>query len=486
MLRVNVFSGSAFRSALLFLLVFAVVLGIAGFAIVKATQASMNDQLRSSITEDYDLLRDANITGGEGELIKFIRGAVATHSDKQSAFGLFKLSGRRIAGNISSAPVFRGWGLLPAETSQGADNAPFLGYVEMLDDNIVVAGRSQRFVTTESGVILNALILAGLVICACVLAIGYVLSYGVSSKLETIDRTLDQVSRGNSEVRLPVGRSNDQIDHVSRQINAHLDRLGEFMAGMRNTIVAIAHDLKSPLNRAYLLLQDAAQESEPAATADKLEKAQSEMETLGGVLETVLRISRIETSDDSSSYTAFSSALLARDLAQTFEPVIEAAGQTLRCDDIPDDGAPIFGDRKMVQQMLVNLIENASRHAGPAAAIELAVHAEHGSAVITVADNGPGIPSDKREEVFQPFRRLNLARGTPGAGLGLALVKAVATRHHARVTLSDNKPGLRVTVSFPPMRSPLPWPERKAGAPIAVQAIAPPMPAPAQVEAAQP
>lgn len=481
MRRVNVFSGSAFRSALLFLLVFAVVLGIAGFAIVNATQASMNDQLRSSITEDFSLLRDANITGGEGELIKFIRGAVATHSDKQSAFGVFKLSGRRIAGNISVAPVFRGWGLLPAETSQGADSAPFLGYVEMLDDNIVVAGRSQRFVTTEGGVILNALILAGLVICASVLVIGYVLSYGVSSKLEIIDRTLDQVSRGNSEVRLPVGRSNDQIDHVSRQINAHLDRLGEFMTGMRNTIVAIAHDLKSPLNRAYLLLQDAAQEAEPQAASAKLEKAQSEMETLGGVLDTVLRISRIETSDDSSSYTAFSSALLVRDLAQTFEPVIDAAGQTLRCEDVPDDGAPIFGDRKMVQQMLVNLIENASRHGGPATAIELTVRSEHGSAVITVADNGPGIPPDKREEVFQPFRRLNLDRGTPGAGLGLALVKAVAVRHHARVTLSDNNPGLKVTLSFPPMRAPLPWPERKSDIAAAPARIAAPAATPAEV-----
>jgi signal transduction histidine kinase len=459
--RASVFSGIAFRSALLFLLVFAVVLGIAGFAILKTTQASMNDQLRSSITEDFSLLRDANVTGGETELVKFIRAAVATRSDKQSSFGLFKLSGRRIVGNITVAPTFRGWGVLPAEPGQPADNQ-FLAYVEMLDNNVVVAGRSQRFLATESGVVTNALILAGVVIAAIALVIGYVLSHGVSSKLEVIDDTLAQVARGNSEVRLPVGRSNDQIDHVSRQINAHLDRLGEFMTGMRNTIVAIAHDLKSPLNRAYMLLQDAAEETEPAAASDKLERAQTEMESLGGVLDTVLRISRIETSDDSSGYTAFSSALLVRDLAQTFEPVIEAAGQTLLWRDVPEDGMPLFGDRKMVQQMLVNLIENASRHAGPAARIELAVSANgDGGAVIEVADNGPGIPADKRDEVFQPFRRLNASRGTPGAGLGLALVKAVATRHHARVVLSDNAPGLRVTLSFPPMQAPAPVAERK-------------------------
>jgi signal transduction histidine kinase len=462
--RASVFSGIAFRSALLFLLVFAVVLGVAGFAILKTTQASMNDQLRSSITQDFDLLRDANVTGGETELVKFIKAAVATRSDKQSAFGLFRISGRRIAGNIATAPNFRGWGTLPVQGAQAQDDAPFLGYAEMLDDNIVVAARSERFQLTESGVILNALILAGIVCCASALVIGYVLSHGVSSKLEVIDSTLDQVSRGNSEVRLPIGPTNDQIDHVSRQINAHLDRLSEFMGGMRNTIVAIAHDLKSPLNRAYLLLQDAAEENNPPATADKLDRAQSEMETLGGVLDTVLRISRIETSDDSSSFTTFSAAELVRDLAQTFEPVLEGNGQSLVWENVPASGAPIYGDRKMVQQMLVNLIENAGRYAGAAAKISLQVRADSAQTAIIVADNGPGIPPEKRDEVFQPFRRLNADRGSPGAGLGLALVKAVAARHHARIQLSDNHPGLRATITFPPLPEPLPRLERPASA----------------------
>jgi signal transduction histidine kinase len=285
------------------------------------------------------------------------------------------------------------------------------------------------------------------------------------------------VSRGNSEVRLPIGPTNDQIDHVSRQINAHLDRLSEFMSGLRNTIVAIAHDLKSPLNRAYLLLQDAAEENDPATMSAKLERAQGEMETLGGVLDTVLRISRIETSDDSSSFTTFSAAELVRDLAQTFEPVLEGNGQTLAWDSVPGSGAPIFGDRKMVQQMLVNLIENASRYAGPAARITLLVRADSAQTAIIVADNGPGIPPDKRDEVFQPFRRLNADRGSPGAGLGLALVKAVTTRHHARIVLGDNQPGLRATVTFPPVLESLPWAERQAAAAPASPAAASSVPA---------
>jgi len=126
--------------------------------------------------------------------------------------------------------------------------------------------------------------------------------------------------------------------------------------------------------------------------------------------------------------------------------------------------------------MLVNLIENASRHAGPGARISLAVRADSAQTSIIIADNGPGIPADKRDEVFQPFRRLNAERGSPGAGLGLALVKAVATRHHARIQLGDNAPGLRVTITFPPIPEPLPWPERQATTAVAVVAQAAPEP----------
>ena len=445
--RASIFSGVAFRTALLFLVVFAVVLAIAGYAILRGTQATMEDQIRSYITEDVGLMRDANIAGGQRELMRFIRDSLATRTDRQFAFGLYTPQGRRIAGNIVGDTRFLGWGMVEIAQSPGQ---PFVAFAERLEDTVVIVGRSQGFVETMTGAIINQLILAGVVICAAALGIGGMLSYGVSSKLAVIDRTLGEVSHGNADARVPVGRSNDQIDHVSRQINDHLDRLSEFMASMRNTIVAIAHDLKSPLNRAYILLQDAAEDSGTASERSKLQNAQAEMETLRGVLDTVLRISRIETSDDSSNFAPFSPAALVQDLAQTFEPVIEAAGQKLRCPDLPAEAVPIFGDRKMVQQMLVNLIENASRYGGDGAVIDLEVRAAGGGAIVSIADNGPGIAPSQREEVFQPFRRLNGSRNSPGAGLGLALVKAVAARHRAKVELSDNHPGLRVTLSFPP------------------------------------
>jgi signal transduction histidine kinase len=173
------------------------------------------------------------------------------------------------------------------------------------------------------------------------------------------------------------------------------------------------------------------------------------MDSLGELMDTVLRISRIESSDDSSTFATFSASSLVHDLAQTFEPVLESAGQPMTC-TLPDLDVPLFGDRRMVQQMLVNLIENAARYAGKGATIELAVEARSGGPTLIVADTGPGIPPERYDDVMQPFFRIATDRSAPGAGLGLALVKAVATRHHAQLELSDNKPGLRVSVSFPP------------------------------------
>jgi len=459
--RANILSGIAFRSALISLVVFAVVLSAAGWVILDATRSSMDKQVKTYIQEDVNLLHDAELTGGDRELIRFVNSAVETRSDKQYAFGLFELSGKRISGNIEHMPAFRDWGNLALQPGQAPDDPPFLAYVERVGNYVIVVARSQRNGTSILDSIFNALIFSGIVIGMSALVIGYLSSRGVSRKLQVIDETLEEVSRGNTRARLQIGRTNDQIDHVSGQINAHLDRLDELMAGMRNTIVAVAHDLRSPLNRAYILLQEASAARDREDARTKLEDAQVAMDSLGELMDTVLRISRIESTDDSSSFATFSASSLARDLAQTFEPVLESAGQSLVC-ILPATDVQLFGDRRMVQQMLVNLIENAARYGGNGAAIEIAVEARPSGPTLIVADNGPGIPPERHEDVMRPFFRIATDRNAPGAGLGLALVKAVATRHHAQLELSDNKPGLRVSVSFPPApplsfrREPLP------------------------------
>ncbi len=108
----------------------------------------------------------------------------------------------------------------------------------------------------------------------------------------------------------------------------------------------------------------------------------------------------------------------------------------------------IEGDRELLTLMLVNLVENALRHAGACAQVRVCAAREGAGAVVSVADNGPGVPQAERERIFDRFYRLERSRSTPGSGLGLALVAAVARLHGASVGLADARPGLEVRVVF--------------------------------------
>lgn len=445
----SAFSGSAFRSAIMVLVVAAFVLSGAGWLILSMTRTALEGQLRARILEDFDLLGDAFAEDGEVGLVQFISSATATRSDKQYAFGMFAKDGTYMTGNIMAMPAATGWEVVGESSGQPVGEAGFLEYSENIGDHLVVVGRSLDVVMATIGAIVSAMIISGILVALAAVGIGVFLSRGVSVKLEAMARTLDEVSRGNSEIRLPVGTANDQVDAVSRQMNIHLDRLSELMANMRNTIIAIAHDLKTPLHRVFILLQAAADNDNPEQTSEMLNKAEFEMDRLREVLDTVLRISRIESSDDRSSFATFSATAVLADMAETFEPVMEEVGQTLRV--VSDGGQEVmlFGDRRMVQQMLVNLIENASRYGGEGAVIQLRAVYEPDVVVIEVGDNGPGIPLDQRGLVLQPFHQVRSEKATSGNGLGLALVNAVAVRHHAQLELLDNNPGLLVRVRFP-------------------------------------
>jgi signal transduction histidine kinase len=443
---VSVFAGAPWRSALLFLLVFIGVFCVAGAVILTTTEGAMEDELKSQITENVNLLRDTAMESGRNGLIEFINEAAAPRTTRRYMLGLFTSKGERLAGDLVRLPNFREWGRVEAPTG-GAD---YLAHVSEVRGTYIVAGGSLSFLNASIAGLWRALLLSGAVVALGALGIGYVFSLGVSAKLANMASTLDQVSRGNTTIRLPIGRSNDQIDRISRQINAHLDRLSDLMGNMRRTVTSIAHDLKSPLSRAYILLQEATAGPEEDKATEILEQAQDEIEQLSGIVDTVLRISRIEASDDRSSFTTFSADSLVSDIGQTYAPVVEGEGRVLSYEPAPGEGSGIYGDRRMLQQMLANLVENASRYCPEGGTITLSATALwNGKTKLTVCDNGPGIPADHREDVLQPFFQLSPERDSRGAGLGLALVKAIATRHHATLELEDNHPGLRVSVTFP-------------------------------------
>jgi len=136
------------------------------------------------------------------------------------------------------------------------------------------------------------------------------------------------------------------------------------------------------------------------------------------------------------------------DLVETYQVVVEENGQHLIYEHSDDEQFVILGDVAMLRQMIVNLLQNSVTHCNEGAEIRLCLDGEAARIRLTLTDTGPGIPEVARQAVFEPFHRLDPSPDQPGSGLGLTLVRAIANRHGANITLSDNTPGLRVVVEF--------------------------------------
>lgn len=452
--RGNILSGAAFTTALASALVFVAVLTVTGVAAYFYIQAAMISQIENQVRAEELLLGDIFRDEGQAGLVEAIAQLDAPIATPEHAIGVFDPAGKRLAGNITLAPTFVGWSrelLTVTIQRQGtSQTAPYRIHASQLGRSTLVVGRSLAVVNTTLRALFRVFALAGFVVVLAMLLTGYMLSGRSLRKLERLEATLERVSAGDTDVRLPVSARNDQIDRVARRMNAHLDRLSELMASTRSTAAAIAHDLKRPLGRAYLGLERALDDMDRARDPrDTIEEVQSELTKLTRIFDTMLRISRIGAQDGTAGLAPVALGPLVDDLVETYAAIAAEKDQTLTLHPLAGQDFTVLGDAAMLQQMIVNLLQNAISHCPAGTSIDLSLKTDEDGVSLTVADNGPGIPLEERERVFDAFYRLDHARTEEGSGLGLSLVRTIAHRHGARVELADNGPGLRATIRFP-------------------------------------
>lgn len=269
---------------------------------------------------------------------------------------------------------------------------------------------------------------------ALTLAIGFFTGILAQKRLSRIDRTLGTLAQGDLSARTGLTRSKDDLDDIARQLDVTAAELERLVTQTRHLSASIAHDLRTPLARLQAQL-------EVLPEGDARGAALEEASRLSGIFDTIMRVARIEAAQGTDGFEAVDLTALLKDIAETFGPVVEDEGKTLTL-DLSGSGR-VQADRQMLVQALANLIQNALVHGGT----EIALFSK--GLVFGVADNGQGVDPEQFSEIVKPMVRLDAARTRDGSGLGLALVRAVADRHGAKLGLSTNQPsGLKVTLNF--------------------------------------
>ncbi|WP_032450771.1 sensor histidine kinase, partial [Brucella pinnipedialis] len=308
-------------------------------------------------------------------------------------------------------------------------------------------GEPERF----RDLIRNSLVLALGIMGVGALLIWLFVGRRALKRIDDVSRASQRIMDGDLTGRLPVNGSGDEFDRLSGNLNVMLARILELNEGLKQVSDNIAHDLKTPLTRLRNRAEEAlgGEKVEPEYRA-ALEDIIGESDQLIRTFNAILMISRLEAGYSSENLDDMPVAPIMRDVAEMYEPVAEDAGVTLTLGALDDVALHI--NRELVGQTVSNLVDNAIKYAGGegrTATVTLLMEKDAQWVRIVVADNGPGIPADKRDHATERFVRLEESRTQPGSGLGLSLAKAVMKLHGGALRLEDNGPGLRAVLEFP-------------------------------------
>ena len=259
-------------------------------------------------------------------------------------------------------------------------------------------------------------------------------------------RTVEAIIDGDMTRRVPIHPSGGEFANQAMAFNRMLDRISDLMASISNVSNDIAHDLRTPLARLRSQLALTVRRAETAAQREDLEAAIAMSDELLAMFAAMLRIAEVEGGDRRAAFASFDLADLVREVGDMMQPVVVDSGRHL--DIVVKEPVQIVGDRQLLGQAMVNLIENAIRHTPTGTRIEIGVVSTKAATMLTVTDDGPGIPADHRTLALRRFGRLDISRHDVGHGLGLALIDAIVRLHRGTLSLEDAGPGLRVVLTL--------------------------------------
>ncbi len=443
------------RLAGAFTILFALTVVALVAVLYLALGAELESHIRQRVAETSDTLLAIDSEHGFEALASVVADEAKSVRDFSTILLLRNSDGSFQAGNVKNVRVFQGWDILdrawlPMVAGKGDPDDRFYAVWKPVSKGYLLVGWSDREIREVQRILLHAL---GWGLSATILvAIGFstLLARRAQQKIGVFATTLSKVSQGDIGRRVPLSGSGDDLDHVAAQVNGTLAHLQKLIENVNQASSDIAHDLKKPMGRLRRRLEVALRDGGDAeAFRGRVEESLQDLDSIVDTFEALLRITQIEAGARKARFCEVDLGSVLADVADIYEPVAEEAGDNLQAGIARAARAKINGDPELLTQLFANLIENAIRHSPKGTRIGVDLLDEANRHVAVVWDTGPGVPAGERANIFRRLYRLERARRTPGSGLGLSLVAAIADLHGAGLELKDNNPGLRVAVLFP-------------------------------------
>jgi signal transduction histidine kinase len=450
--RLRLVRTTSFRLVAIYLLLFTLsALALGAFVYLSVRREILAD-FDERIAEETDSLQRIFAREGRDRLTEILEARGAS-SGGALIYGLQGRDGRRLAGNLS-APAADGPRASWSELKETEDNEASEEKPEVLralvtplaDGSILIVGDEQRRADTALRGILSVFAWAVGATIALGVAGGLWLSAQFLRRIDAMRLAAHGIMAGDWARRIPLPPVNDDLSALARTFNRLFDRIEKLLLANKHVSADIAHDLRKPLAHILRRLEEARPSDAPSdAVLSALDGSIAEIE---GVLETfdaLLRIGQIEAGARRAAFKPIDLAEIARDVVEAFQPAADEGGRTLV--SRLDKPLPMHGDRELLTQMIANLLDNALRHTPQGVRIAVAGDQLARGVRLTVEDNGPGVDPLDLPAIFQRFYRADAARNSPGSGLGLSLVAAIAELHGLDCSASDNHPGLKVMLT---------------------------------------
>ncbi len=444
------------RSSALSLAFGYVAIGIAALVLFAAPlwyewQVTIRESRIEIVQTDAQRLADVYHREGADALKSLIDARVGMQIVGERILLLTDATGRPLAGNIATWPA-------SVSTAPGNYEAPLelerygiqtaLVHVTTLGDYRLLVGRDNLLFKPLQTRFWEGLAIAIGVLSVAGLLVGLITRRALMTRVQSIGQTASAIIHGDLKHRIPMRHNEDELNTLSRTINTMLDQIELLVHGVRNVSNAIAHDLRTPLAELRSRLEELALiRPSTEETYAEIDGAVADVDRVIRIFDALLRLAEIDAGMRRSGFVALDITELAANAAEFYEPAAELKGIELKF--VSDGPHAVAGDDVLLAQALGNLIDNALKYAPQHGVIEVAVRTRaEGLVEVSVADDGPGIDDTEKSKVMQRFYRGDASRGTPGVGLGLSLVQAVAKLHGSQVEFSDAKPGLRVALTL--------------------------------------